>query len=736
MSELVDLLPQAISKPIDDFNPDPIDIAGYENQGSKYVLQNNKRAFAGQFKHGHVLPGHVHMGRDSCGKFCMQGCLKCKPGTRQKIIHHCKERDCNVCWSYWRIHEANNNAVRMFSGVSVLGGPFLERTRRPIHHGVLSPPPVRYSDYNDPVPRNKMREMYVKGLRLCVDDWGGCRLFDHAYRFTQDLEKLKFSPHFHALYSGWFNMPIANQLWNEINIPGTKKVLLNNQVWMMKRMGEWDVNGRNKNGRDVETRRVPDGGYAAVNELVEYLKGANIIYLSHLPEQHDVFSCTSYILSHSTWQYPDVREIKGRMYNDMPTVVPTSTGGGILPKGWSPGLKGSEVDDETEQPTSKPRAIVTDPDLSRKRYGEQVVRGYGVFSNRGVGAKSLLKYDVELSDKIGELSETIVDCRGKIESIRMYRADVPSVYRKFNASPVKTVRMNPKTGVWPVKEAIWELVSGDEPINLKAHPAIPKSKVCKNCDQEVTDFGAMECEEQGHHLEEIENVGGKKVCVPLTQVVIEIVWKAKRANRRKDAIGPTIIERSKLFVLTLDPSLKRLCRSCGRVMTMIHQDGNLINPDRPPPKGFLNDLSEFPRMIPREERALWIDHKMWIERKSKIEEGGETRTVPTGFEYFEKGSDELKRDFGGYRYPPNDMEPVLRGKVCRQIFRSQLKADAMENRRSFDPENFLECLEYANQRAIDGGIPSEDSYAFTVVPEIFDRYKESLIQTPEGGHKE
>ena len=189
-----------------------------------------------------------------------------------------------------------------------------------------------------------------------------------------------------------------------------------------------------------------------------------------------------------------------------------------------------------ESPASKARSIVSDDGLSRRVYGEQTVRGYGVYSNRALGAKTLLKYDVELMPKIETLAKDIKSVNGKVKHILIYRSEVPSMYRKRTNSPVKKIIPDPKTGELPLYEGIRELLSDGEPFNLKAHPAIPKSKVCKTCRQEVTDFGAIDCEENGHYLEEIEDEGEKKTVVPLTQIVMEIVWESESYVRQKDCL--------------------------------------------------------------------------------------------------------------------------------------------------------------------------------------------------------
>ena len=220
-----------------------------------YGVKNDAAAFAGDIVGDVMLPGHGFGPRESCGQHRIIGCLDSSHNPMvKKIKWSCHSRNCNSCWRSWCQQRARAATGRILSGIAHLAGPAAphnagtqaadDHGRRILHIAVSVPPDARdlFLTHDG---RAKLRKEARQRLGKVMDRIDGGAIIDHGYRFTDDLATAEFSPHFHFLVSGWFNMDANTALYEK------------------------------------------EGGFI-------------VKYLSSLETTKDLYSCIRYLLSHST----------------------------------------------------------------------------------------------------------------------------------------------------------------------------------------------------------------------------------------------------------------------------------------------------------------------------------------------------------------------------------------------------------------------------------------------------
>lgn len=200
-SECVPPIVQARMEALDEES----DRAGWE----AYAARNNAAWFAPDLVANLTLPGHAYAPRESCGEFRLVGCLEPgHPGQGKKIKWNCNSRHCRMCWKAWCQMHARSVTDRLMAGLIRLTGPShtpIPHKRRLLHMIVSIPPDAR-DVYLTMEGRKKLRTEARDRLLSVMDRCDGGVMIDHAYRFTEDLQQAIFSPHFHFILSGWFNM--------------------------------------------------------------------------------------------------------------------------------------------------------------------------------------------------------------------------------------------------------------------------------------------------------------------------------------------------------------------------------------------------------------------------------------------------------------------------------------------------------------------------------------------------
>ena len=197
-----------------------------------YEKKNSLQHFAKDFVSDIMLPGHVYDGKESCGKWKIKGCLETDlhshgGGYIQKTLQHCNYKGCRKCAtnSISREAKAITNRLMTFCNLKSNRKIYLKENRsRILLHVVVSIPYENQSLYLKRGNRKTkekpkadgrwtLREKAINVLKQFDIDGGV--MIDHPYRFTEDLESARFSPHFHFILTGWLDGQKVKEIYEK-----------------------------------------------------------------------------------------------------------------------------------------------------------------------------------------------------------------------------------------------------------------------------------------------------------------------------------------------------------------------------------------------------------------------------------------------------------------------------------------------------------------------------------------
>lgn len=211
-----------------------------------YAEANDEARFSRDLVAKFTLPGHARMSRVSCGQYRILGDIKDDHGMMRKVKWSCHSRHCEICWGSWCTKLATKSTRRMMAGVQKIGGRLVDKPRqRQLMHMVVSLPEDCYEVFKSREGRKELRAAAIERLFRVMDVPEGGMMVDHAYRFSPGLKSARYSPHFHFVVSGYFDMDKNNEIWQKE-------------------------------------------------------KGFLVKYIDTLPTDKDVWNCVRYMLSHST----------------------------------------------------------------------------------------------------------------------------------------------------------------------------------------------------------------------------------------------------------------------------------------------------------------------------------------------------------------------------------------------------------------------------------------------------
>jgi len=170
-----------------------------------------------------MLPAHVYDGKESCGKWKINGCLESDlhshgGGYIKKTIQHCNYKGCRVCASnsIQREAKAITNRLMTFCNLKSNKKIYMKKNKsRILLHVVVSIPFEEHSLYLEKDTRKKLRKKVIKYLNQFDIDGGV--MIDHPYRFSEGLESARFSPHLHLIVTGWLDGLQVKELYEKTN---------------------------------------------------------------------------------------------------------------------------------------------------------------------------------------------------------------------------------------------------------------------------------------------------------------------------------------------------------------------------------------------------------------------------------------------------------------------------------------------------------------------------------------
>ncbi|AJM92193.1 hypothetical protein [Nitrosopumilus piranensis] len=192
-------------------------------KGGFYVYEekNLSQHFAKDFVSDIMLPGHVYDGKESCGKWKINGCLESDlhshgGGYVKKTIQRCNYKGCKKCATNSIQREANSitNRLMTFCNLKNNRKVYLKENRsRILLHNIVSIPFEEHSLYLTKDGRKKLRAKAIKYLKEFDIDGGV--MIDHPYRFSKDLESARLSPHLHLIVTGWLDGQKVKELYEK-----------------------------------------------------------------------------------------------------------------------------------------------------------------------------------------------------------------------------------------------------------------------------------------------------------------------------------------------------------------------------------------------------------------------------------------------------------------------------------------------------------------------------------------
>ena len=186
-----------------------------------YEKKNTSQHFSKDFVADIMLPAHVYNGKESCGKWKIKGCLESDlhangGGYIKKTIQHCNYKGCRKCAtnSIQREAQSITNRLMTFCNLKNNRKIYLKENRsRILLHVVVSIPYEEHSLYLTKDGRKKLRKKAISNLKLFDVDGGV--MIDHPYRFSEDLESARLSPHLHLIVTGWFDGQKVKELYGK-----------------------------------------------------------------------------------------------------------------------------------------------------------------------------------------------------------------------------------------------------------------------------------------------------------------------------------------------------------------------------------------------------------------------------------------------------------------------------------------------------------------------------------------
>ena len=121
--------------------------------------------------------------------------------TLKKIRLTCKKISCSKCFKKSISQAAQKSTLRMMGFIAFLVSDFGIQEKRVFNHGVVSIPKALYGDMADTIQRKKIEKRILVGMKT-MKIRGGTMVY-HPFRFTPNLRKAYFSPHYHFIISGY-----------------------------------------------------------------------------------------------------------------------------------------------------------------------------------------------------------------------------------------------------------------------------------------------------------------------------------------------------------------------------------------------------------------------------------------------------------------------------------------------------------------------------------------------------
>ena len=596
---------------IEEINPEILHTA-WEAYGAKM----DAAAFAQDLVADVMLPGHGFGPRDSCGQYRLLGCLDNSHNpTVRRIKWSCHSRNCNTCWRSWCNQRAIATTRRLLAGVAHLHGPNVAAPRkRRILHMVVSVPPDSRDLFTTHDGRGKLRKEARARLARVVDGMDGGAIIDHGYRFEEDLKAAVFSPHFHFLCVGYFNM-------------------------------------------DLNT------------EIYEKEKGYIVKYLSSLATTKDLFSCVRYDLSHST-------------------------------------------------------AALGEP--GDRSTASHAVRYFGEFGYNKYKTDAILSQAVNTTFDILMTISSQFKKEDTIDSTRVTLMEIPHTYQhsttvfdKHVADKDMPATINELVGVAGGRMSVQNQnrAIADE---LEDYPAKTKSSnICMVCGLTRAGEELEACRQRGHDVYTFEDVEVSQSPDDYLQAPpagpdgtpVDPKWSPPpryqihvlvRYNHNK----------SKLIILSLDPSMDRICEKCHHIQQVLHYVG-------PPDPEFFANLPDAIIEVPHAHRTHFVT---WAEFVT----GGEgSQYVHLGIPYFDAAG-AWHQDWGAYSYPTWRLPPMLHGAVCRHVLQSQLRARCAEHDEKYRRSILWDYIEHCGIPTVDGSLAPTDLLPPGTPVDLLRRYKENL----------
>lgn len=205
-----------------EFDYSRLDTEEKTTSSNLYVKKMKEQAYALDLVSDILLPAHGTNGKKSCGGYQFKACDNHEKHTDgctwcRKVPLNCGSLHCKVCFESAIAQRANAITSRMSAAVLLKANKRINRntrTREALHVAV-SPPFEEHYKFLTREGRKELSKQHIKILKKFDVDGGAT--IPHAYRFTENLEKAKFSPHYHNILTGWFDSDLIKQVNAETN---------------------------------------------------------------------------------------------------------------------------------------------------------------------------------------------------------------------------------------------------------------------------------------------------------------------------------------------------------------------------------------------------------------------------------------------------------------------------------------------------------------------------------------
>ena len=170
--------------------------------------------------------------------------------------------------------------------------------------------------------------------------------------------------------------------------------------------------------------------------------------------------------------------------------------------------------------------------------------------------------------------------------------------------------------------------------------------------------------------------------------------------------------KSKLLILTLDPSMDRICEQCYNIQQVLHYVG-------PPNPEFFADLPDGTIMLPDAQRSDWM---LWAEFVA-VDPG--SKYVHLGIPYFTPDG-VWQVDWGAYAFPTWRLPDPLHSTVCRHVLQSKLRARCAERDERYYRHMLWDYVEHCHIATMDDKIAPTDRLTLGVPVDLLTAYKQAI----------